>query len=178
MIESWEFYAPFAHIEGKYEWCRIRSTTHGSFDTMILFPYSKQVIVYVIDDSGERFMHERYPECETYRALQLTIEEQDSGRVVAGTLTAAVGPVREANLRFTAGGSLPRAVEYGGKDQPVWNSRRFACWGVDLVLGARATGQIRWEDNRLEALADVPAIVTAGSFGCIVPITVDASGIR
>ncbi len=67
MTEVWEFYAPFAHIEGKYEWCRIRTTTHGIFDTFILFPYSEQVTVYVVDDAGEQFMRDRYPECDTYR---------------------------------------------------------------------------------------------------------------
>jgi hypothetical protein len=170
MTEVWEFYSPFAHIEGKYEWCRIRSTTHGVFDTFVLYPYSKQVIVYVIDDSGERFMHDRYPECDTYRALQLKIGEPESGPAVKGSLVADIGPVREATMQFTTLSSLPKAVEYGATDRPVWNSKRFACWGVDLVLEARASGQIRWNDNRLERLEDVQAIVTAGSFGRIVPI--------
>ncbi len=168
MTEVWEFYAPFAHIEGKYEWCRIRSTAHGIFDTFILFPYSEHVTVYVINDAGEQFMRDRYPECDTYRALRLEIEE--TGHTVKGTLVANLGPIREASMQFTALGSLPKAVEYGGADKPVWNSKRFACWGVDLVLDARASGQIHWHDNRLEPLEDVHAIVTAGSFGRIVPL--------
>jgi len=170
MTDVWEFYGPFAHIEGKYEWCRIKTTTHGSFDTFILFPYSEMVTVYVIDDAGERFMRERYPECDTYRAQRLHIDEYQAGAVVKGLLTANMGPVREAGMHFTALPGLPRAVEYGGNDKPVWNSKRFACWGVDLILDARVSGQIVWQDNRLETLADVPAIVASGSFGHIVPI--------
>ncbi len=171
MTETWEFYAPFAHIEGKYEWCRIRSTTHGIFDTFIFYPYSEQVTVYVVDNAGEQFMRDRYPECDTYRALRLEIDEPESGRKVTGMLVADIGPIREASMQFTALGGLPKAVEYGGSDKPVWNSKRFACWGVDLVLDARASGQIRWHDNRLEQLQDVRAVVTAGSFGRIVPLT-------
>ena len=170
MTEVWEFYAPFAHIEGKYEWCHIRSTTHGVFDTFILFPYSAQVTVYVVDDTGEQFMRDRYPECHTYRALRLEIEETETGHTVKGTLVANLGPIREASMQFTALGSLPKAVEYGGSDKPVWNSKRFACWGVDLVLDAWASGQIHWHDERVEHLEDIQAIVTAGSFGRIVPI--------
>jgi hypothetical protein len=170
MTQVWEFYAPFAHVEGKYEWCRIRSATHGVFNTFILFPYSKQVTVYVIDDAGEQFMGERYPECNTYRALHLDIAEQESGRIVIGMLTADTGPVRETRMHFTATGSLPKAVEYGGNNQPLWNSSRFTCSGVDLILEAAASGQIRWNDNRLELLENVPAIVTLGSFGRITPL--------
>ena len=169
MTEVWEFYAPFAHIEGKYEWCRIRTTTHGTFDTFILFPYSKKVIVYVCDDSGERFMHERYPECDTFRAEQLTIQE-DAHHTVEGALLAAVGPVREATMRFVASHDLPRSVEYGGTQQLVWNSTRFACWGVDLIVDAQAAGQIRWDNQQLEALDGVPAVVTLGSMGRIMSL--------
>ena len=167
MPEVWEFYAPFAHIEGKYEWCRIRTTTHGVFDAFILFPYSDQVTVYMRDEAGERFMRDRFPECDTFRAGHLTIHEQDEGHTVEGALLAEVGPVREAAMRLTASNALPKAVEYGGTDKAVWNSQRFACWGVDLNLEARAVGQIRWHDGRLERLEDVPAIVTLGSFGRI-----------
>src|SRR5579859_3757514 len=123
MIEAWEFYAPFAHIEGKYEWCRIHSTTYGIFDTFILYPYSEKVTVYVIDDAGAQFMRDRYPECDTYRAMRLIIEERDAGLVVHGTLVAEVGPIREATMHFTAMDGLPKSVEYGGNDKPVWNSK-------------------------------------------------------
>ncbi len=171
MTQVWEFYAPFAHIEGKYEWCRLRTTTHGVFDTFILFPYSQQVTVYVRDEAGERFMQDRFPECDTYhRALRLTIQEADGGRTVEGTLAAEVGPVREVTMRYAVFDGLPKAVEYGGPGQPVWNSQRFACWGVDLNLEARAVGHIRWHDQRIERLEDVLAIVTVGSFGRITPI--------
>ena len=171
MTEVWEFYAPFAHIEGKYEWCRIRTTTHGTFDTFIMFPYSKQVKVYVRDEAGARFMYDRYPECDTYHALRITIEEADQSHTVEGVLEAEVGPVRAVTMRIAALGGSPKAMEYGGPDQPVWNSQRFTCWGVDLNLEARAAGQIRWHDQRLERLEDVPAIVTLGSFGRITSIS-------
>ena len=170
MTEVWEFYAPFAHVEGKYEWCRLRTTTHGVFDTFILFPYSKQVTVYVHDEPGERFMRDRFPECDTFRALRLTLHEQDEGHIVEGALAAEVGPVQEAMMRFIASSGLPKAVEYGGSDKPVWNSQHFSCWGVDLNLEARAVGHVRWHDARLERLEDVPAIVTMGSFGRITSI--------
>ena len=167
MAEVWEFYAPFAHIEGKYEWCRIRTSTHSVFDTFILFPYSKRVTVYVCDDAGARFMRDRYPECDTYHALRLTINEEVGGHVVEGVLLAETGPVQETTMRFAAGSGLPKAVEYGGPKQSVWNSQQFACWGVDLNLEARANGQIRWHDQRIEQIEDSPAIVTVGSFGQI-----------
>jgi hypothetical protein len=177
MTDVWEFYAPFAHVEGKYEWCRIRTTTHGAFDTFILFPYSERVTVYVIDDAGQRFMQDRYPECDTYRALSLSINEQAAGQQVAGSLAADVGPIREITMQFAAQSVLPKAVEYGGKGQPVWNSKRFTCWGVDYVLDARASGQIRWHDDRLEQLEDVAAIVTSGSVGHIMPIGTHSTGL-
>src|SRR5579859_870268 len=169
MTEVWEFYAPFAHIEGKYEWCRLRTTTHGIFDTFILFPYSQKVTVYVRDDAGERFMRDRFPECDTYLTANLTILEENNGRVVEGALAASVGPIREATMRFTALDELPKAVEYGGPDKPVWNSPRFACWGVDLTLASHAVGHIRWHDERLEQLDNIPSILTLGSIGHITP---------
>jgi hypothetical protein len=63
---AYEFYAPFAHVEGKFEWCRLRTPTHGVFDAFIL-PGRSPVVVYVDTEAGERFMQERYPECETHR---------------------------------------------------------------------------------------------------------------
>ena len=170
MTESWEFYAPFAHIEGKYEWCRIRTTTHGIFDTFILFPYSKQVTVYVCDEAGERFMSDRYPECDTFRAIRLTINEENKPHFVEGVLEADAGPVRKAAMHFAVMDGLPKAVQYGGTNWPVWNSQRFTCWGVDLTLESRASGQILWHDQRLEPIENVPAIVTVGSIGRITPI--------
>ena len=115
-------------------------------------------------------MRDRYPECDTYRAVRLTVHEDAGGRVVEGILLAEMGPVQETTMRFAAVSDLPKTVEYGGPNQSVWNSQRFACWGVDLNLEARANGQIRWHDQRIEQIEDSPAIVTLGSFGRITPL--------
>src|SRR5690349_15803712 len=99
----YEFFAPFAHVEGKFEWCRLRTPTHGVFDAFIL-PGRSPVVVYVDTEAGERFMKERYPECETHRVSPgaLRIEERDEGRTVQGVLTARAGPVRAARMTLTA----------------------------------------------------------------------------
>lgn len=31
MGDIYEFYAPFAHIPGRFVWARIHTTTHGSY---------------------------------------------------------------------------------------------------------------------------------------------------
>lgn len=169
----YEFFAPFAHVEGRFEWCRIRSPTHGVFDTFILVGLDP-VVVYVNDDAGARFMAERYPECRTVRvgADDLWVEEREEGRVVVGGLRSKEGPVRlaEMTLRAVDEARVPEAVPYGGKGAPVWGSRRWTCWGVDLVLNGLADGRVTWEDGRLETLEDEAAIVTLGSFGRIAPI--------
>src|ERR1051326_5722585 len=99
---SYEFFSPFAHVEGKYEWCRIRSPTHGVFDTFILVGESP-VVVYVASGSGARFMAERYPECRAFRVApgDLSIEESRDGRTVRGRLRADVGPVQAADLTLS-----------------------------------------------------------------------------
>lgn len=182
---AYEFFAPFAHVEGKYEWCRIRSPTHGVFDTFILIERSP-VVVYVNDDAGERFMKERYPECSTFRVAKdgLRIEERDGGLTVVGALSAKEGPVRAARmtlqarpvLNAPAGASasspqaaavVPRQVPYGGLGHPVWGSKRWTCWGVDLALEGQATGAIEFAEGYATQLARERCIVTLGSFGRI-----------
>ena len=164
----YEFFAPFAHVEGKYEWCRIRSPTHGVFDTLILVGRAP-VVVYVNSAAGARFMRERYPECETFHVPEedLLILERDEGRVVAGQLHATVGPLRMAEMTLAARAGIPEQVPYGGEGKPVWNSQRWTCWGVDLVLRGTAQGAVWWEDGAEERLEDEPCIVTVGSFGRI-----------
>jgi|GEM_PF-1748425 len=170
----YEFFAPFAHIEGKYEWCRIRSPTHGVFDVFILLgaTTSEPATVYVRDAAGARFMKERYPECATIRvpSKNLSLQESNEGRRVRGRLRATKGPVSSVDLDFRASPTAkPRNVPYGGTGKPVWGGR-FTCWGVDLVLAAKADGRIEWRDGGKEKLRNTRAIVTLGSFGRIAPL--------
>ncbi|HUR67677.1 MAG TPA: hypothetical protein VM370_00395 [Candidatus Thermoplasmatota archaeon] len=172
----YEFFAPFAHVPGRYEWCRIRSPTHGVFDTfVVLDPVrgpSGAAIVYVSHDWGAKYMKERYPECEAHLVNMgdLRIEERDNGRTVIGDLKARAGPVKTVRMTFTApGGATPRQVPYGGRGEPVWGSKRFTCWGVDLVLDATVTGVVEKSEGFVEQLNRAPALLTLGSFGRIAP---------
>lgn len=172
----YEFFAPFAHVEGRYEWCRIRSPTHGVFDVFILLDpegTDTPATVYVNNGPGEAFMRERYPQCTTFRvdAKALRIEEADGGRTVEGRLEAEDGPVRKATMRLAAGedGTPPQDVAYGGTGGPVWGNPGLTCWGVDLVLPAVADGTLERADGTEETFDKEPAIVTLGSFARIAP---------
>lgn len=165
-----EFYAPFAHLPGRYEWARIHSTTHGSFDCFIVIHGSTAdpVTVYVASEAGERFMAGRFPESETIvlpgSHLSLRAEESGVARVVLGTVRSAEGPVREARMRFAAGAdAVARAEPYGGGDFPVWGSR-WTCEGVDLELDALIEGYVDGPAGR-EELSGAAGIVTVGSYG-------------
>jgi hypothetical protein len=119
-------------------------------------------------------MADRYPECETHRVAPdgLRIEERDAGRTVVGTLSARAGPIRAARMTLSApAAAVPRAVPYGGTGRPVWGSKRWTCWGVDLVLDGAATGAVEWTDGVVEQLQRAPCLVTLGSFGRIAPLT-------
>lgn len=172
MEETWEFFAPFAHIPGRLEWCRIRSPTHGVFDTCIVLGDSTAdaATVYVNDDSGEAFMAERYPECTTIRvhAGDLRMRESPDGRRLHCRLVAHEGPLRRAEVAFLAQGRVPRQTPYGGQGRPVWGSR-YTCWGVDLEYDAELHGILRWEDER-EVLSGTPGILTVGSCAKITPL--------
>lgn len=170
---AYEFFAPFAHIPGKYEWCRVRSPTHGVFDLFILLGQSTSVAatVYVNSTLGAQFMAQRYPECRTVRVPPsgLLITESPDGATVTGKLRAPEGPLREADLTLRASAaSIPKQVPYGGEGQPVWGSK-FTCWGVDLNLDGSADGRLVWEDGRQETVRATPCIVTRGSFGRLAP---------
>ena len=146
MSEIHEFYGPFAHIPGRYEWARILSTTHGAFDAFIIIHQGTErpVTVYVDSEEGERFMADRYPESRAIRAAdgKLTIRSEEAGRRLVGELSVAEGPVRRASMQFVAReDALPRAVPYGDSATPVWGSS-YACQGVDLELPALVTGEI------------------------------------
>ena len=166
----YEFFAPFAHLPGRYEWCRIRSPTHGVFDCFIVLGASTTVpaTVYVDADHGVAFMQERYPECTCIRTDEqgLTIEESPDGRVVRGAMVAPSGPVRRATMEFRAGPGLPVQSPYGGTGEPVWGSERFTCWGVDLNLDARVNGSVETSQGTV-TLRDEKGIITLGSFGRI-----------
>lgn len=171
---AYEFFAPFAHVPGRYEWCRIRSPTHGVFDTFILLgpTTGHAATVYVNSVLGANFMRDRYPECATFRVPPgaLRIEESPDGRTVAGSLDAADGPVRLARMVLKApAAAQPQQAPYGGTGGPVWGGR-WTCWGVDLNLPAAAQGRIAFADGRAEELRGAAAIVTLGSFGRIAPL--------
>lgn len=171
---AYEFFAPFAHVAGKYEWCRIRSATHGVLDCFILLGKSTAVpaTVYVNSALGAAFMAERYPECATVRVPPngLSIADSPDGRTVTGALKSADGPLRECTMTLRAGpGAIPKAVPYGGEGKPVWGSR-WTCWGVDLALDGNADGKLVWADGRVESLRGTPCTVTLGSFGRLAPL--------
>jgi hypothetical protein len=170
----YEFFAPFAHVPGKYEWCRIRSPTHGVFDVFILLGASTNVAatVYVNSTLAAAFMADRYPECKTVRVPPggLVLQESPDGATVTGRLRAIEGPVREVDMTLRAAGqAIPQQAPYGGEGKPVWGSR-FTCWGVDLNLEGNADGRIVWADGRAEQMRGEPCIVTRGSFGRLAPL--------
>ncbi len=167
----YEFFAPFAHVEGRYEWCRIRGPTHGVFDCFIALSFSP-VVVYVNSEDGSRFMAERYPEARAVRvrAEQLRLTESSDGRQVRGELDATEGPLRQVRLVFAARPSgPPRNVAYGGEGKPVWGSGSWTCWGVDLVLDAFVDGFVESAGGREEFRA-ARGLLTLGSFGRIAPL--------
>ena len=169
----YEFFAPFAHIPGKYEWCRIRSPTHGVFDTFILLgPSTAQPAhVYVNSAMGQKFMAERFPECVTIRVppSDLQLSESADGCVVDGLLRAKEGPLQMVQMTLTTSpAAFPREASYGGDGQPVWGSR-FTCWGVDLVVDGNANGIVQVQGEKPVPLRGVPCIVTRGSFARIIP---------
>src|ERR1041385_1111401 len=169
----YEFFAPFAHVPGKYEWCRIRSPTHGVFDCFIVLGKSTShaATVYVNSVLGAAFMAERYPECVAVRVppSALTLHESADGASVTGKLKSESGPLREAEMTLRAPATaIPAQVPYGGEGKPVWGGR-FTCWGVDLNLEGHAEGRLVWADGRNESLRGEPCVVTRGSFGRIAP---------
>jgi len=172
MNETYEFYAPFAHIPGRYEIARIHTTTHGSFDTWIVIETTtdRPVTVYVNSENGEAFMRDRYPESTAIRVgpTDLTIESDPWSREVTGTLTTPEGPITRGYLRFLRNEDAgARATPYGGGDFSVWGSR-FTCSGVDMEVAAVVTGEITGVDNReIARFADTPGVITLGSYGVI-----------
>lgn len=170
---AYEFFAPFAHLPGRFEWCRIRSPTHGVFDTFIVLGATTAVpaTVYVNSVLGAAFLRERYPECRAIRVKPdgLQIDETPDGRSVRGVLKAEEGPVRQAEMTLRAPpAGIPKAVPYGGDGKPVWGGR-WTCWGVDLVLDGSADGWVIDEAGKRELVRGTPCIVTLGSFGRIAP---------
>ncbi len=183
--ESVEFYAPFAHIPGVYEVCRIHTVEFGSFDTAIVIHHGtdRPVTVYVNEDAGERFMAERFPESSCIRvdADGLTITASPDGRTVHLSLRAATAPLLRAELAFTAHpGGQAEAAPYGDSSFPVWGSR-FSCRGIDLNLPARALGHVTLAPNAsgphdaatdkaiVHQGIDREAIIALGSMGILAP---------
>ena len=159
--ETVEFYAPFAHIPGVYEVCRIHTVEYGSFDTAIIIHQGtdRPVTVYVNEAAGERFMAERFPESSCIRvdADGLTITASPDGRTVRLDLTAATGPLLRAELAFTARpGGQAEAAPYGDSSFPVWGSR-YSCRGIDLNLPARAVGHVTLAPESFDSSAAAAA---------------------
>lgn len=169
-----EFFSPFVHIPGKYEWCRIHSPSHGSFDTFIVIESTtdQPVTVYVNCKKGEAFMADRYPESRCIRvprdALSLCASETDG--LVSGCLKSKDGPVKEAFMMFLYDlDERPKATPYGGEAFRVWGSR-WTCVGVDLERKAEVKGYVLSEKGET-LLRNISGIVTAGSFGRIEEIS-------
>ncbi|HVL88467.1 MAG TPA: hypothetical protein VM681_10770 [Candidatus Thermoplasmatota archaeon] len=167
---AYEFYAPYAHVPGRFEWIRLRTRTHGTFDAFVLLPADANAApdVFVNSDDGSDFLHERFPEARAWRVPEraLRIDERDAGRTVAGRLRSEDGPLREADMVLSVPiREPPQTVRHGGEGAPRWGSKQWTGWGVDLALRATAAGTIRWaERHRPEDLRAVPAVVTLGSF--------------
>ena len=175
--ETLEFYAPFAHIPGRYEAARIHNPDYGSFPAFIVVHtgINAPVSVYVNSESGERFMRERFPESACYRvdARLLTLTAARDGRSLRVVLSASDGPVREADLVFAAtGDARPTPAPYGGAELSVWGSA-FSCRGVDLNLSGRAGGYLVAVDGNGDGdepatrPVDHEAIITLGSMGIL-----------
>jgi hypothetical protein len=170
----WEFYSPFAHIPGRYEWRRIHSPTHGSFDTFIVLAESTSLPpwVYLSSEAGLRYMADRYPESRTFKATELLIEGSFDGCLIRGRLCADAGPVAFAETRLAADpADIPRIAPYGGQELSVWGSR-WSCVGLDLVRDGRCDGRINFApESRLpdEVFSAMPCLVSAGSFGRLSP---------
>lgn len=170
MTENWEFYAPFAHIPGRYELARIHTTTHGSFDTWIVIETTtdRPVTVYVNSENGERFMADRYPESTAIRVTpdDLSIESDPWSFTVTGELRASQGPVRSGQLCFSRpADAVATATPYGGSGFSVWGSR-YTCSGVDMETVAALSGSIQGPGTT-EEFDDEAGIITLGSFGRI-----------
>ncbi len=174
MSEFIEFYAPFVHVPGRYEWCCIHSVTHGSFVCFIVVHdgTDRPVTVYHCSSHAARFMADRFPESEAISVppSRLRIEAIDpvtgSGdRIVRCRLSAATGPVALARMTFLSPvHAVPRPTPYGGAGLPVWGSR-WTCEGVDMEVDASVVGYVRLRDGRRDQLGDDRAVVTVGSYG-------------
>ena len=168
--EQTEFYAPFAHIPGCYEWCRIHCPSHGSFDTFIVIETEtdEAVTVYVASDAGAAFMADRYPESRCIRVPEgaLSITADASGRRVEGFLESSEGPVSLAEMTFEAPADGPLADRaYGGEGHRVWGGR-WSCAGVDLEAAASVSGRVVTE-GRERCIDGTDAVLTLGSYGTI-----------
>lgn len=165
---SYEFYVPFFHVPGRYEWCTIHAEQYGSFDCFIVIHTTtdRPVTVYVSAESGARFMRERFPESTAVRVspAALQIEAHDT-RSARGRVTAEEGPVRSAEMEFVArADALPVATHYGDRSFAVWGSR-FWCEGVDMELPAGVTGRVVGADGSEERFENADGILTVGSYG-------------
>lgn len=170
--QTFEFYIPFAHIPGRYEWARIHTETYGAFDICIVIETTtdQPVTVYVNTENGQRFMVERYPESTTILVDpgDLTIESDLTFTYLLGRIRSDSGPIRSGEMRFTTvEDAIPRAVPYGGEGFSVWGSR-WSCSGVDMELDAVCSGYLSGE--REETFDRVQAILTSGSSGTVRPL--------
>ncbi|WP_037573038.1 hypothetical protein [Spirochaeta cellobiosiphila] len=164
-----EFYSPFAHIPGRYEWCRIHSPSHGSFDTFIYIHTTtdQPVTVYVNDLKGQSFMRDRFPEsdCVLVKPEDLVIMTSSEGKYLWGKLISDKGPVKKAMMNFTIDLDSPVVEQdYGSEAFMVWGSQ-WTCTGIDMEQQAHVLGWVE-EEKGLISL-DCEGILTAGSQGLI-----------
>lgn len=167
-----EFYSPFVHIPGRYEWCRIHNADYGSFDMFIIIHAGtdQPVTVYVNSELGKQYMDDRYPESTTYviKPGDLSIDVEKDTRAIIGTLRSRRLPIRSVSMRFVPAANAPiRERRYGGDAFRVWGSN-WSCSGVDLEIDAVVTGSFVQDDGE-EVFHDTPGIITLGSYGHIRP---------
>ncbi len=168
--EQTEFYSPFAHIPGRFEWCRIHAPSHGSFDSFIYIHSTtdQPVTVYVNCQQGEQFMADRYPESQCIRVKpeQLTINSSQDGSLLTGYLSANEGPVRSALMTFHTKIISDLCTSNYGSDQfKVWGSQ-WVCQGIDLERKATVNGFVHTEADNIN-FQEETAILTFGSHGTI-----------
>ena len=165
-----EFYSPFAHIPGRYEWCRLHNAHYGSFLLFIVIhgATDKPVTVYVDSDAGATYMRDLYPESTAYKlapgSLRLS-QDADSG-AVSGSLSTIQGPIRGVRMRFDPVAGAPlRESPYGGEEFRVWGSA-WSCTGVDLEAPAVVNGSVH-EPTRAIEFDGTEAVIALGSYGHI-----------
>lgn len=165
--EVFEFFHPFALVEGVAELVRVLNPEYGAMDMAVVVPPQPRDI-YVNSDAGERFLRDRFPNVRRHRLspTSFRLATLDEGQAVRAKLRAAGGPVRRLDLTIRPIAGAPWETERYRGDE-VWGSP-LGCRGVDLRVRARAKGTVQLEEKPARRI-DQEAIVYLGSFGRLVP---------